>query len=206
MGRISIAGLLGLVVAIALGLAAVVNANEFWAWATLLLTLTVLFGSVIGTILRGWRTGGWLGFAVFGWGYLLLLFVPGLGDHVRSLSDPMANWVFEKANPEKVPEVPVPSPSGSPFERSPFESPATSTPPASATPVANSGVVAPPITPLDPAYNYYYFYLPRHSERSDRARVIGTRLATLTFAVVGAVVGALLSRRRPSAAEAAPVA
>jgi hypothetical protein len=102
MRRISIGAALGWVVAFALGLAALVNATDFWAGATLLLTLATLLGSVLGVILRGWRSGGWLGFAVFGWGYFLFQifsFWVGLGADMWSISEPVSAWVFEKANP-----------------------------------------------------------------------------------------------------------
>ena len=108
MGRISIAGLLGFVVVVAFGLAALVGATNGWVGATFTLTTGLLFASLLGVILRGWRGGGWLGFAVFGWGYFLLANIPVLGlyQYQRMLPDIAAEWVFLKSNPR--PTLPPP--------------------------------------------------------------------------------------------------
>jgi hypothetical protein len=113
MVRISIAGLLGFVVAFALGLAALISGTDLWRGVACTLTLAVLLGSVLGIVLRGWRDGGLLGFALFGWGYLLMaLMASGMADHLRELSDPLARWVFESSN---IPPVaPPPAPPSSP--------------------------------------------------------------------------------------------
>jgi hypothetical protein len=72
--RTSIAGLLALMIPIAVGLAALTDPSPFWSGAVLVLTLTMLFSSIVGAIYRrGGRRASWLGFAVFGWGYCALL-------------------------------------------------------------------------------------------------------------------------------------
>ena len=48
-----------------------VNATFIWAGVVFTLTIGVLLASVLALILRGWRGGGWLGFALFGWGFLI---------------------------------------------------------------------------------------------------------------------------------------
>ena len=105
MGRISIAGVLGSVAVFAIGLAALVNATTAWAGVAFTLTIGVLLASVLATILRGWRRGGWLGLALLGWGYFFIGHVSALGlaDYSRMLPDTAADWIFSKANLEPVP-------------------------------------------------------------------------------------------------------
>lgn len=73
--RFSIAGLMWAVVIAALGLGALRSASETTAGIALLVTCAVLGIAVVGAVCRGavarpW----WLGFALFGWGYLALAF------------------------------------------------------------------------------------------------------------------------------------
>ena len=101
MGRVSIAATLGWAWPARPGLAALVNASWPWAGATTFATLAALLTSVVGLILRGRRGGGWDGFAVFGWGFLLaqgLLVAMAIDFDFGSISQPLASWVFE-ANP-----------------------------------------------------------------------------------------------------------
>ncbi len=73
--RFPIAGLMIAVLIIALGLAALRNSSESWAGALFLLTCAVLTLAIVGVVCRdGTERGWWLGFALFGWGYLLLAF------------------------------------------------------------------------------------------------------------------------------------
>jgi hypothetical protein len=69
--RFTIAGLMGAVLIAAVGLAALRNASPIWAGAMVLLTYVVLGLAILCVLLRG-RTerAWWLGFCVFGWGYL----------------------------------------------------------------------------------------------------------------------------------------
>jgi hypothetical protein len=71
--RYSIAGLMGIVMVAVVGLAALRNPSETWAGAMLLLTCGILALGVVGAIdRRGARRAWWLGFSVFGWGYIAL--------------------------------------------------------------------------------------------------------------------------------------
>jgi hypothetical protein len=71
--RFSIAGLMGAVLTAALGLTALRSASETWAGAALLLTCGVLGLAVVGVVSRAAdERAWWLGFALFGWGYLAL--------------------------------------------------------------------------------------------------------------------------------------
>ena len=72
--RISIAGLMGAVLVAAVGLAALQNASQTWAGAMYLTTYGVLGLAIVGAICRGFpERAWWLGFGVFGWGYLVLI-------------------------------------------------------------------------------------------------------------------------------------
>jgi hypothetical protein len=69
--RISIAMLMGVVLIAAIGFAAVRNASVNWAGVMLMLTCGVLMLGVVGAVCRGPRERAWwLGFTLFGGGYL----------------------------------------------------------------------------------------------------------------------------------------
>ena len=73
--RFRVAGLMGAVLVIALGLAALRDASETWAGMTFLLTCGVLCLAIVGIVCGGIaQRPWWLGFALFGWGYLALAF------------------------------------------------------------------------------------------------------------------------------------
>ena len=73
--RASIAGLMGAVLIAALGLTALRSASDTWSGATLLATCGVLGLAVVGTVCRdAAERAWWLGFTVFGWGYLAMAF------------------------------------------------------------------------------------------------------------------------------------
>ena len=69
--RFSIARLMGAVLVAAVGLAALRNASPIWAGAMVLSTYVVLGLAILCAVLRGRaERAWWLGFCVFGWGYL----------------------------------------------------------------------------------------------------------------------------------------
>jgi hypothetical protein len=75
--RLSLAGLLGIVLAVAVGLAALSSPTDLWAATALSLTLAALGFAVVGALLRrGPARAYWVGLAVIGWGYLALSAVP----------------------------------------------------------------------------------------------------------------------------------
>src|SRR5437867_2666497 len=80
MRRFTILGLMGLVLALAVGLAAMRGANEYWAsgllFATPLLLGIAVLGALCGSRRRRTRR---IGFAVLGGGYFALAFL-GLSD------------------------------------------------------------------------------------------------------------------------------
>jgi hypothetical protein len=77
MNRSSLAGLLGLVLILALGLASIREASEIWAQTIVTLTLVFLFVAALAAWTGRRRDGAWRGAALFGWGYVLLAFGPG---------------------------------------------------------------------------------------------------------------------------------
>lgn len=84
--RFTLAGLMGAVLVAAVGLAALRNSTESGAGGMLLLTCGTLTLAVVGTIAcRGARRIWWLGFGLFGWGYLVL---SGCGADAASCSLP----------------------------------------------------------------------------------------------------------------------
>jgi hypothetical protein len=91
--RFSIAGLMGIVVVAAIGLAALRNASDNWAGVMLLLTCGTLALAIVGVVCRteGERAW-WLGFALFGWGYLALAFWSWHHAGIPSL--PTLDWLI----------------------------------------------------------------------------------------------------------------
>ena len=72
--RFTIAGLMGAVLIAAVGLSALRNATATWAGVMFLVTYGVLGLAIVGAICRGFpERAWWLGFFVFGWGYLSLV-------------------------------------------------------------------------------------------------------------------------------------
>jgi hypothetical protein len=83
MRRFSIVGMMSFVLVCSICLAALRNANELWAGILLLLTLTMLGISLLGIFyLRGEDRAWWLGYSLFGGGYMLLAFGPWFREQV----------------------------------------------------------------------------------------------------------------------------
>ncbi|HWE36964.1 MAG TPA: hypothetical protein VG406_10395 [Isosphaeraceae bacterium] len=77
--RFSIASLLGVVVFVAVGLAALRAASPAWDAGLLGVTLGALLVAVLLAVHRADRRRAfWLGFALFGWAYLLVILAPGV--------------------------------------------------------------------------------------------------------------------------------
>jgi len=75
MPRFSIGGLMGVVLVASIGLAALRSASEIWAGVMFLVTCGMLALAVVGVVCRrDEKRAWWLGFALFGWGYLALAF------------------------------------------------------------------------------------------------------------------------------------
>jgi hypothetical protein len=81
--RYSVSGAMGVIFFIAVGLAALRNANELWVGTLSLLTLGLVGVAVLGMIHgRGARRAWWLGFFLFTVGYLTLVFGPWFSEQV----------------------------------------------------------------------------------------------------------------------------
>jgi hypothetical protein len=73
--QFSILGLIGLMAFVGVGCAAMVNASAGWCSAAAIFLMLALLNSIVGAICcRGRERVYWIGFLVFGWGSLLLLF------------------------------------------------------------------------------------------------------------------------------------
>jgi hypothetical protein len=82
--RLSIIWLASVVVISGVGIAALRFATEVWAGVVFTLALFVLGIAVLGVIYRyGARRAFWSGFALFGWGYMVVCFAPWFRDEVR---------------------------------------------------------------------------------------------------------------------------
>jgi hypothetical protein len=81
MRRFSIRSVMAFVLASAIGMAALRNANEFWAGAMIMVALAAVGTAVLGALtLRGADRYGWAGFAVFSGGYLVIAVGPWPSD------------------------------------------------------------------------------------------------------------------------------
>jgi hypothetical protein len=109
---ISIAGLAGIVIVLGTGMAALKSASVLWTNAASTVVLALFLSAVVGAIyLRGADRAYWVGFAVFGWGYLVLVNWTSLGgqfghDLTGGLDD-LAETVIPL---EFIPATALPSP------------------------------------------------------------------------------------------------
>jgi hypothetical protein len=115
--QFSIAALFGVTVFVALACTALLNASEWWGSATCTLTLVVLLVAVLLSVFRrGPSRAFWVGFAIFGWAYVLLIFWPApdpLSTCQRHLlTTKLSNWAYFKLLPlvRTPPAEPIPVP------------------------------------------------------------------------------------------------
>jgi hypothetical protein len=103
--RFTIAGLLVMVVFVAVGIAALREATDLWDSGVFGVTLVLLLGSVLLSVHRtAERRAYWLGFALFGSVYLALSLVPPVAARLPTtkalayldskVSDRVKSWVF----------------------------------------------------------------------------------------------------------------
>jgi hypothetical protein len=110
--RFTLLGALGVVLFVALALAAVTSGTVAWVSAVSLVVLTWLCVAVTGALLRrGEARAFWIGFAVFGWVYMLLIHLAVVSSTVseqmgRSLRDAVEAAVpSPNIAPEATPEA-----------------------------------------------------------------------------------------------------
>ncbi len=81
--RVSIAGLMGLIVMIALSVAALRSPTPLWSGTIFTLSLAALGVSLVGLVNRhGPRRAFWGGFAILGWGYWIAALSPWIGEAI----------------------------------------------------------------------------------------------------------------------------
>ena len=81
--RFSVAGLMAVILLLAVGMAALRDPAELWASVIFTAAVTLFAASVIGAMAhRGARRFIWAGLAVFGWAYLVISFGPWPGNAV----------------------------------------------------------------------------------------------------------------------------
>ncbi len=82
--RISIAGLMVVVLAVAVGMAGLRFASPEWSGGMLTATLGLLGVGILGTCFRkGSRRAFWAGFSLFGWGYLIVSVGPWFASEIE---------------------------------------------------------------------------------------------------------------------------
>jgi hypothetical protein len=110
--RISLAGSLGIVAVIAMGLAGMRSASSLWTTAAATVTLAMLLSAAIAArLLDGLDRAFWAGFALFGWSYLLLVNWDWVGgqfghDLTAGLSD-VAEAIFATDDIPAPPQPPA---------------------------------------------------------------------------------------------------
>jgi hypothetical protein len=81
--KVTIAQLILVIVVVAIGLAAIRSGSPAWSGAMLSITIFAMICSLLGIALgRGTRRVYWTGFALLGWGYLLLIYLPWLHRNI----------------------------------------------------------------------------------------------------------------------------
>jgi hypothetical protein len=180
MSRITLAGALGIVGILAVGLAAIRIASAEGERLVFTLTLALHTSALVGTLLRGFRSPGWLGFSVLGWTAFLAvtadLFSGPAGSRFLVTSD-VAQASFDVL--VAVPSFPVVD--GVRLESEPDK-----------------------MTASDRAIQAYQGYEAQVSLRDDRRTRVGTiadLLGSILAAMAGAGVGLLLAPRAPPVAE-----
>jgi hypothetical protein len=104
MRRFTILGLMGLILGLAVSIAALRNADDQWAGALLLTTALLIGAAALGAVYHsGRRRAARLGFAVFGGGYFALAFL-GLSESnlTRLPTTWLLRYVHDKVAPAAI--------------------------------------------------------------------------------------------------------
>ena len=103
--RFSLAQLMAMVLYLGLGFAALRNADRFWASATSTLGIVAISTALVGALVRRGRARpAWIGFAAFGWIYLLISTLPprasgGLGFGPLPRPPDLIEWGLANLQP-----------------------------------------------------------------------------------------------------------
>jgi hypothetical protein len=104
MRRFTILGLMGLVLGLAVAIAALRNADDYWAGGLMLATALLIGVLTLGAAYHsGRRRAGRLGFAVFAGGYFALAF---LGLSARNLAKLPTSWLLVYVHERVAPPQP----------------------------------------------------------------------------------------------------
>jgi hypothetical protein len=100
--RVSIAGLMAVVVFVAVGVAALRQASEIWAGILFALTLVMIGFAMLRAAYRtGPARASWAGFALFGSGYLAVVFLPGSESRPPLGTTLALGWLHGKLVPRQ---------------------------------------------------------------------------------------------------------
>ena len=103
--RFSLAQLMAVVLYLGLGFAALRNADRLWASATFTLSIVAISTALLGALIRRGRARpAWIGFALFGWTYLLVSTLPprafgALGFGPLPLPPNLIEWGMASVQP-----------------------------------------------------------------------------------------------------------
>jgi hypothetical protein len=188
--RISLAGSLGIVAVIAMGLAGMRSASSLWTTAAATVTLALLLAAVIAArLLDGLDRGFWAGFALFGWSYLLLVNWDWIGgqfghDLTAGLSD-VAEAMFAKV------EVPIPpQPPATAFAVRTAPDVTTKPDADVAAPATRSAIVSPEV---------YHEEVRARQIKLGNFVQIGRMFLALMFGLLGGLIARALAHARASA-------
>jgi hypothetical protein len=110
--RFTLAQLIAVVILIGFGFAALRNADHFWASATYTLAIIMIAAAPVGAFARKVAARmPWVGFAVFGWTYLLIAQIPpwpigGIGFGPIDKPDLLIEWGIAGLQPYIIPPTP----------------------------------------------------------------------------------------------------
>ena len=106
--RFSMAGLMGLVFLLAVGMAALKSANKLWAVLVTTFVMGVLLFAVLGIAYSsGPMRRFWSGFALFGWSYLVFIYAPWFSRNVGGYipGADLLHWLHFKMAKEHTPAL-----------------------------------------------------------------------------------------------------
>ena len=104
MRRHTIASLMAATLVVAVGIAALRNASETWAGIVLFVTLLLLGMSPLAILhRREGKRAFWQGFALFGWGYVVLTMAPWFADRVgpKLPTSQLLGYAHARLNPPR---------------------------------------------------------------------------------------------------------
>jgi hypothetical protein len=209
--RFSIAGLMGFVLIVALGIGGLKAASPLWASACYTLAFLGLVAGVLFAIqARGRKRAFWVGFSMAGWTYFVFVFVfptsePNeppprfltaiLLDEAQTLFFPNYNVVvLATFNPAPLPVMPA-----APFMLAVNPAPTVipvqpNTPPAPTVPVASAVTNALPTTTVRVGAATPFRF--NNSTRQASFHHVGQSMATLLLAYLGGLFSLFLAARR----------